>query len=68
MNETGVCESCGAPARPDDRRVLDEFLVTAIDIQRFQVANRLGIADDAVDEAVLCADCAAAATQWANVD
>lgn len=61
-----TCSSCGAPA--DDRGALDEFLASASDIQRYQIANRLRISEEAINDAPLCADCVTAAVQWANVD
>ena len=62
------CESCGFVIGSGGRGALDFFLLSASDIQRFQVANRLGISEESVEDAALCSDCAAAAVQWANVD
>lgn len=63
-----VCESCGRPATDTDREALDDFLGAATDHQRFQLSNRLDLDPERIDAAVLCADCVAAAIQWANVD
>ena len=63
-----ACESCGRDALETHRAALDDFLASATDIQRFQIANRLGLTSERIDDARLCADCAAEAVQWANVD
>ena len=65
-----TCGTCGAWFSSPElaREPLDEFLETAGSIQRFQVANRLDLAESEVPGAVVCADCVAAAIQWANVD